>query len=195
MDSLHPWIDTDEVRRLAARLMKPSHNPEVAMTDAGFDEGFVGFDVDSPASKTTEAVADFQEHSPITIAPVPVMVPVPEMTAATPREPYDERFHAFHNWMSAQFSVSEIFILDSQGEVIFNSGVHDRLCSLVRGLASAPHKPTANVRLKITATRTLEIIPVEITSGRILLGALVPKALSVVAVQSVMTELAKTANA
>ncbi|MBC8127994.1 MAG: hypothetical protein H8M99_12705, partial [Gloeobacteraceae cyanobacterium ES-bin-144] len=43
MDPIYPWLDPIEVRRLAERLMKPDHEPSMAVTDAGFGEGFVGY--------------------------------------------------------------------------------------------------------------------------------------------------------
>ena len=72
MDPLHPWIDADEVRRLAARLMKPSRDPDVSVADAGFDEGFVGFAANRPAAATPAP----PPVSPPPPPPAPVQTPV-----------------------------------------------------------------------------------------------------------------------
>ena len=63
MDPIYPWLDPIEVRRLADRLMMPNREPAVTVTDAGFDEGFVGY-----ASEQTVPQA-----APISPPPPPVV--------------------------------------------------------------------------------------------------------------------------
>jgi hypothetical protein len=199
MDPLHPWIDADEVRRLAARLMKPSRDPEVSVADAGFDEGFVGFAANR-ASVTAPAPPPVpQQPPPPPPAPVPTPVtkPASEPSPAAARGPFLERIRQFRDWMDGQFSASGIFILDREGAVIFDENGHNRLHFLARSLALASRRPgttAANVHVKIGAATTLEVIPVETAYGCLVLGAVVPEALPPAAVQSVMTALAEIAK-
>jgi hypothetical protein len=198
MDPLHPWIDADEVRRLAARLMKPSRDPDVSVADAGFDEGFVGFAANRPAAATPAPPVVSQETPP---PPAPVRSPVttsaPESSPAAARGPFLKRIRQFRDWMGGRFSASGIFILDREGAVIFDENGHNRLHFLARSLALASRRPgttAANVHVKIGAATTLEVIPVETAYGCLVLGAVVPEALPPAAVQSVMTALAEIAK-
>jgi hypothetical protein len=196
MDPLHPWIDADEVRRLAARLMKPSRDPEVSVADAGFDEGFVGF----AANRATAPAPAPKPVSPPPPAPVkPPVTPAPaaETSPAAARGPFLERIRRLRDWMGTQFSASGIFILDREGAVIFDENGHNRLHFLARSLALASRRPgttAANVHVKIGSATTLEVIPVETAYGCLVLGAVVPEALPPAAVQSVMTALAEIAK-
>lgn len=198
MDPLHPWIDADEVRRLAARLMKPSRDPDVSVADAGFDEGFVGFAANRPAA-TAPAPPPVSQQPPPPAAPVPAPVtpPAPESSPAAARGPFLERIRSFRDWMGGQYAASGIFILDREGAVIFDENGHNRLHFLARSLALASRRPgttAANVHVKIGAATTLEVIPVETAYGCLVLGAIVPEALPPAAVQSVMTALAEIAK-
>jgi hypothetical protein len=191
MDPLHPWIDADEVRRLAMRLMKAPREPEVSVADAGFDEGFVGF----AANRPTDVAAAPPPVSPP--PPPPVTPPAPDPSPTTARGPFLERIRSFRDWMGAQYAASGIFILDREGAVIFDENGHNRLHFLARSLALASRRPgttAANVHVKIGAATTLEVIPVETAYGCLVLGALVPEALPPAAVQSVMTALAEIAK-
>ena len=200
MDPLHPWIDADEVRRLAARLMKPSRDPEVSVADAGFDEAFVGFATNRAA---TPAPAPKPVLSPPPLAPTPPVKPpvtpppVAEPSPAAARGPFLERIRRLRDWMGTQYSASGIFILDREGVVIFDENGHNRLHFLARSLALASRRPgttAANVHVKIGSATTLEVIPVETAYGCLVLGAVVPEALPPAAVQSVMTALAEIAK-
>jgi hypothetical protein len=187
MDPLHPWIDADEVRRLAARLMNPSRDPEVRIADAGFDESFVGFAANRGAAP---APAPNPANPP---PPLPSAEPSP----AAARGPFLERIRLLRDWMGTQFSASGIFILDREGTVIFDESGHNRLHFLARSLALASRRPgtsAANVNVKIGSATTLEVIPVETAYGCLVLGAVVPEALPPTAVQSVMSALAEVAK-
>jgi hypothetical protein len=199
MDPLHPWIDADEVRRLAMRLMKAPREPEVSVADAGFDEGFVGFAANRPTD-VAPAPPPVSRETPPSSAKValPVAPPAPEPSpTTTARGPFLVRIRSFRDWMGAQHAASGIFILDREGAVIFDENGHNRLHFLARSLALASRRPgttAANVHVKIGAATTLEVIPVETAYGCLVLGAVVPQALPPAAVQSVMTALAEVAK-
>ncbi len=91
-----------------------------------------------------------------------------------------------------------MFILDRQGEVIYDESHHGRLHFLARSLALAPRRPgsfAGYVHIKIRAGATLEVIPVETPNGYLILGAVVPGALSPAAVTAVMEAMILVAGA
>ncbi|HSP43004.1 MAG TPA: hypothetical protein VLO11_09045, partial [Luteolibacter sp.] len=73
MDPLRSWVDADEVRRLAARLIEPARDAAAPMDtgEAGFDEGFVGFTGERPAAV----------EAPVVTAPTPSPAAAPEPSA------------------------------------------------------------------------------------------------------------------
>lgn len=194
MDPVYPWIDPIEVRRMADRLMKPNREPGVTVTDAGFDEGFVGYGTDSVS----------RPHTPPPLPPAaPLMHETVAEVSAQPespfmaRGPFLDRIKRFRGWMHQNFAATEIFILDREGAVIFDESHHGRLHFLARSLALASRRPgvlAGNVHVKIGAGATLEVIPVETAYGSLVLGAVVPESLSPVSVSTVMDALARVAS-
>ena len=188
MDPLQSWVDADEVRRLAARLIEPVRDPATAIPpgEPGFDEGFVGFAggrAETPAPKP-----------PAPPPPGPAFetreTPAPAPQSA--RGPFLEKIRRFREWMGSEFGAAGVFILDREGAVIFDDGMHGRLHFLARSLALASRRPgagTGNVHVKIGATTTLEVIPVETAYGCLVLGAVVPSSLPPEAVKTVMQAL------
>lgn len=217
MDPINPWLDPVEVRRMAERLMRPVRDPAVAVSDAGFDEAFVGYasnrsavpPVAQAAVETPPAAvsAPVQADVPARIVGPPVESPPPALEPVTPepvfetiassaRGPFLDRIHRFRDWMRHHFAATGIFILDREGSVIFDESNHGRLHFLARSLALASRRPgssAGNVHVKIGAAATLEVIPVETAYGCLVLGAVVPEALSPAAVSAVMEALTQVA--
>lgn len=203
MDPIYPWLDPVEVRRLAEGLMRPHRESPVSVTDAGFDEGFVGY-----ASQGCEPVAAVAMVAPVVVTPPRVAgaevaevaeLTVPEVEAPVQtgaRGPFLDRITRFRDWMRQQFGASGVFILDREGAVIFDESSHGRLHFMARSLALASRRPGAsggNVHVKIGAGATLEVIPVETAYGCLVLGAVVPESLppsSVAAVMDALTQVA-----
>lgn len=222
MDPINPWLDPVEVRRMAERLMRPVRDPAVSVSDAGFDEAFVGYasgrsvtaappahvgDVPAPVAQQAIAPPPLVQDVPARIvgplveAPPPVVEPaqsepVQETIASSARGPFLDRIHRFRDWMRHHFAATGIFILDREGSVIFDESNHGRLHFLARSLALASRRPgssAGNVHVKIGAAATLEVIPVETAYGCLVLGAVVPEALSPTAVNAVMEALTQVA--
>lgn len=214
MDPIYPWLDPIEVRRLADRLMKPGYEPAMIVTDAGFDEGFVGYatsqnfhsagpqlqvtpPVDSPfqAAPSPHPAQPAPADSPFQAVPEP---PAPrENPSTTARGPFLDRITRFRDWMRHNFSATGIFILDREGAVIFDESSHGRLHFLARSLALASRRPGAsggNVHVKIGAGATLEVIPVETAYGCLVLGAVVSEPLTPPSVNAVMDALSLVAS-
>lgn len=199
MDPINPWLDPVEVRRLAERLMRPVRNPAATVTDAGFDEAFVGYATDRPASPAPpqqQAVPARVVGPPVEAPPPPAPEPVRETIASSARGPFLDRIHRFRDWMRHHFAATGIFILDREGSVIFDESNHGRLHFLARSLALASRRPgstAGNVHVKIGAGATLEVIPVDTAYGCLVLGAVVPEALQPEAVSAVMEALTMVA--
>ena len=214
MDPIYPWLDPVEVRRLAEGLMKPGRETPLTISDAGFDEAFVGYASDRttpPAAPISPAPLQAAPPPPtIEVPPPPVSAPAapeptPEPVAAEPapspgqtsaRGPFLDRITRFRDWMRHQFSATGIFILDREGSVIFDESTHGRLHFLARSLALASRRPGSsggNVHVKIGAGATLEVIPVDTAYGCFVLGAVVPESLSPASVNAVMEALSQVA--
>ena len=153
------------------------------------------------------AVTDMSSPAPPVLEPAPVPVPVPvvervvappvEETKAVVRIPFQESVIRFRDWMRENFAATGIFILDREGEVLFEDGHQGRLHFLARSLAIAPRSPSVgpgNVHVKIGAGSMLEIIPVDSPHGRMVLGVVVPEALVPSSVGVVMDALSQIAS-
>lgn len=208
MDPIYPWLDPVEVRRLADRLMKPNREPSVSVSDAGFDDGFVGFANEQPPQAVFIAVPSTPAPQPAQviepalprIAP-PDLSPPPPLSASetrtTARGPFLDKINRFRDWMRHNFSATGIFILDREGAVIFDESSHGRLHFMARSLALASRRPgssSGNVHVKIGAGATLEVIPVETAYGCLVLGAVVAEPLDPPSVTAVMEALMQVAS-
>ncbi len=149
------------------------------------------------------AVTDMSSPAPPVLEPAPVPVvervvaPPVEETKAVVRIPFQESVIRFRDWMRENFAATGIFILDREGEVLFEDGHQGRLHFLARSLAIAPRSPSVgpgNVHVKIGAGSMLEIIPVDSPHGRMVLGAVVPEALVPSSVMVVMDALSQIAS-
>lgn len=221
MDPVNPWLDPVEVRRLAERLIRPVRDTALTVSDAGFDDAFVGYAAGRPSAPPNPAPAPVQVIPARVVAPAEEPPPLPPRPAApaqpeppqqgpapapatppvqpattTVRGPFLDRIQRFRDWMHHHFAASGIFILDREGAVIFDESHHGRLHFLARSLALASRRPgssTSNVHVKIGAAATLEVIPVDTAYGTLVLGAVVPEALQPNAVSAVMEALSQVA--
>lgn len=220
MDPINPWVDANEVRRLAERLLIPSSQPDPNVRDAGFDSEFIGFASERPSAPLQPPPAPRPPAPEITVPaypapPVTQAAPVPSAAPAAPtpspaspfqavveprttvRGPFLDRITRFRDWFVNEFSATGMFLLDREGSVIFDESGNTRLHSLARNLALAsrkPGSPPANVHLKIGTRATLEVIPVETAYGYLVLGAIVPDTLPPAAIAEVMDALVKAAS-
>lgn len=56
MDSIHPWLDADELKQLAESLMQGDRRPAAPVdNEAAFGDGFVGFAADAPNPPAADA--------------------------------------------------------------------------------------------------------------------------------------------
>ena len=191
MESIDPWIDTAEVRRLAERLMTPSHRPAVALTEAGFEADFQGYTTPGPAVVESRSVTPAPAGESVSQA-------APEPLPSVASSPFLNIVRHFCGWMHENFSAKEIFILDRKGEVVFDESHHGRLHFPARGMALSSRRPGSSaeyVHIKIHAGATLEVIPIETADSYLVLGAVVPKPLSPAAITAVKEAMILLAGA
>jgi hypothetical protein len=118
------------------------------------------------------------------------------VAAEAPRGPFLQRVQRLREWLREQFSVRGMFLLDADGAVIFDDGVHEKLQALARNLAQASRVTSgagSNVHVKVGAESTLEVIPADTHYGLIVLGAVVPRAVSPRGVALIVDALGRTA--
>lgn len=187
-DPIYPWLDPIEVRRLAEGLMKPHREPPVTVSDAGFDDGFVGYASDRPSAPAPRPTVEGPARAAVG--------PIQQESTTMARGPFLDRITRFRNWLHDQFGATGIFILDREGAVIFDESSHGRLHFLARSLALASRRQGAssgNVHVKIGAGATLEVIPVDTAYGCLVLGAVVAESLPPASVAAVMEALSQVA--
>ena len=195
MDPVNPWLDPVEVRRLAERLLRPVTDATAAVSDAGFDDAFIGYATSAP--KTADHAPRPSVESSTVRTPPPVFQPVSETIPSTARGPFLDRVHRFRDWMRQHFAATGLFILVREGAVIFDESSHGRLHFLARSLAQASRKPggsAGNVHVKVGAEAILEVIPLDTPYGWMVLGAVVPNALSPAAIAIVIDALLQVAS-
>jgi hypothetical protein len=192
MDTINPWLDPNEVRQLAEKLIRPAEQTQLVSKDPGFDTSFVGFvDTDEPATEFTAPQIPAEPQKPIAVASQPIVKVTPAAQVTTVS---DSRFVNFRNWLTDHFGAKEIFILDHTGAVIFDESHHGRLHFIARDLilqAGQPH----NVRVKFGPSANLELIPCENPKSLVILGALFPNSLSKEQISSIREALGKSLSA
>lgn len=216
MDTINPWLDPSEVRHLAEKLLRPVAPAKINAADPGFNDTFVGF---TPQNKENVNTQEDQNTSTQRLPAIPTSnqepapehqpeaefqpvhpAPAPEIQANTPpQDPsqarFLERIHIFRDWLAQHFKASEIFILDADGNVIFDESGHGRLHSMACNLA-ATSDSLGNIHVKIGPSSILEVLPCNTAHGRIILGTLVPDTLPphhVQAINEVLTQAASPA--
>jgi hypothetical protein len=116
--------------------------------------------------------------SPVPITPpVPIANPIPATPAPAPTL---ERLVHFRAIMQQHFGTKGLFILDKDGNAIFDDADHGKLYFMARSLALASKNQQddiGNVHVRVGSTTTLVVIPAETLLGKIVLGFLVDHAI------------------
>lgn len=190
MDTVLPWVDPGEMRRLAEALLSVAAHESRAPDDAGFGGNFIGFAESAQRPQiqleqvVTAAPAAMRPPLPLTTVAMQATVGTAPSTHAAPvkvRGQFLERIDRFRDGLHGHFAVKGVFILDKDGSVIFDDGDHSRLHFIARSLAIAAKKSSdgpGNVHVKAGSTRMLEVIPIDNVFGRIVLGLLVEQPLA-----------------
>ncbi len=194
-DIINPWLDPVEVRRLAEGLMTSHRDPAATINNPGFDGKFVGFLADN---STPPPLPKTQPANEIAPKQTTAMAQNHPPNATTAHGLLLERIIHFKSWMHEQFGATGTFIIDQDGNVVFDDGNHAHLYFLARSLANAPLTQGAssgNVHMKINAETILEVIPVATAHGHLVLCTAVIESLSPTSVNAVMKALYQAASA
>lgn len=165
MDSINPWIDLGETRRMAERLMATPRDPEVKHSA---DDILAGFPLEIPDD------GGFAES--VKAAPPAVGHPVAR-PATTPGIPDQDEVHAGARAKTREaFHALAIMMVDRGGQLLFSEGPFDAFHFALRDLAAATDTAPVARRLKVGASASMEAIPVLTDQGTHWLGVVLPKA-------------------
>lgn len=213
MDPIEPWIDADEVRRMAQRLTAPvAKAPTNAPVDPGFGpgfEGFIGSDrkedsspplqkshpeprpaPETPTERPAQSVPVVERHSEDEPKPFLISQPAPsrEADVSGERGPLVARMEKFRQWLAEKVDARGMFVLDREGSPVIDDPVYGKLHFLARSLAQA-YRPSnggaGNVHVKIGSDAYLAVVPVKTDFGALVLGAVLPEPLEASAVESI----------
>ncbi len=195
IDPSPPFTAIGKIPREPAPTLEPVPTPEpVPMLEPE----------PTPEPEPSTAKQDPTSEPALRREPPPIAIKIEETTADSSPDPAIlalgpplARIQRFRDWMAHHFEATGIFILDRDGTVIFDESSHGRLHFLARSLALSSRRPgttAGNVHVKIGAGATLEVIPVETANGSLVLGAVVPTALSPTAIAAVMQALSEIAS-
>lgn len=173
IDSVHAWLDPEQVRRLAASLADHApadHGPETP-SEAGFAADFVGFTPDSAAPCATPTGL---QASPIRQVEIPLAERIARIAAD----------------LVARSAAEGVFVIDATGEVLFGASAHPEFHFSARAMATEPGaSPTRRVQLKVGPVHHLELIPASTRSGRVVLGAVLPGRIPTAEVEALVRHL------
>jgi hypothetical protein len=184
MNPIDTWVDTDEVRRLAERLMSPDRQTRPNIEESGFDDAFVGFAEVKPAAPAISQVAATPPPAPAPKATVPTQTHTALAAEKSPTAP--SAFNELAVWLRQQFGASAVFVVNLDGSVLHDEGCA-HLHFAARGMAlnwkiRGAVKP---VRLLVHAGSYLELIPLDHPQGRLILGIIVPQPINPTSLESI----------
>jgi len=185
MNPIDTWVDTDEVRRLAERLMSPDRQTRPKIQESGFDDSFVGF---AEAKTTTPTISQVAATKPPPALAPKAAVPTQTHTAlAAEKSPAaPSTFNGLAIWLHQKFGASAVFVVNLDGSVLHDEGC-THLHFAARGMAlnwkiRGAVKP---VRLLVHAGSYLELIPLDHPQGRLILGIIVPQPINPTTLESI----------
>lgn len=179
MNPIDTWIDTDEVRRLAERLMSPERQAPAIVRESGFNDSFEGFaDVSQITPPAVSSPAPAAKIAPPAIQPAVTSVTLPKPALENPLATSAE-FSALAGSLHKDHGASAVFMINQDGSVLHDEGCA-HLHFAARGMAlNWKLGDSANpVRLLIHAGSYLELIPVSRSQGRLILGMIVTQPVS-----------------
>ena len=184
MNPIDTWVDTDEVRRLAERLMSPDRQARPNIQESGFDDSFVGFAEAKPAAPAIKQAAPTPPPAPTPQAPAPTATHTALADAKTPATP--SAFKGLAAWLHQQCGASAVFVVNLEGSVLHDEG-YAHLHFAARGMAlNWKIRDTVKpVRLLVHAGSYLELIPLNHPQGRLILGIIVPQPINPTTLDSI----------
>jgi len=198
MDPINPWLDADEVRKLAESLMPARTLPAASINDAGFNDAFVGFAAPDPVVAPAAALIP----APV-IAPAPAATPAPVVVSPAPSAAPVTIPASFSSAASLQGFQSKIqqshraeclFIIDQTGKAVFGEDHYPQFHFIARSLTQNTERrafPKGHIHIKIGPAQTLEIIPLQLPNRAWVAGIIVPQPLPTETISQWVSELTR----
>jgi hypothetical protein len=178
MDSVQPWVDAGEVRRLAEALMAVPTSVQGAANEAGYTQEFEGYAVEIPATSTPTSAVEPAAAAAVGVSTSPPALPQVAQ-ASMVEAPYTPRLRQYVEWICSRGPVLGLFILHHESRVIFDSGDHARYHFMARSLAQAAQRQQqAHVQMKIGAADLLEVLCAETAIGPLVVGLIMNQSLT-----------------
>jgi len=192
MNPIDTWIDTDEVRRLAERLMSPERKARPVARETGFNDSFIGFaDLDHAAPPPASNPAPVAKNPMLAPASTAPSMTLPKPAALKPLS-ISADFTALAAWLHQDKGASAVFVMNVDGSLL-----HDESCAhlhfAARGMAlnwKLGDSPNP-VRLLIHAGNYLELIPVNHPQGRLILSIVATQPLSLPTLAAIREKASK----
>lgn len=134
-----------------------------------------------------EAAADSGRGEPVEPVPAADLTEVVPMQRAEPAVavPSQARLQVFGDWLRSAVGASYFFVIDRSGGVLIDEvkspKIHRIACTLAQAsYSTARHSggpEPGNLHAKISADAVLEVVPVNSSSGPLILGIIVPRSL------------------
>jgi hypothetical protein len=174
MNPIDTWVDTDEVRRLAERLMSPDRQTRPNIQESGFDDSFVGFAEAKPAAPVVATAAPTPPPAPAPKAAAPPQTHTALAAEKSPAAP--SAFNGLAAWLHQQYGASAVFVVNLDGTVLLDEGcAHLHFAARGMALNWKIRDAIKPVRLLVHAGSYLELIPLNHPQGRLILGIIVPQ--------------------
>ena len=184
MNPIDTWVDTDEVRRLAERLMSPDRQARPNIQESGFDDSFVGFAEAKPVAPAIKQAAPTPPPAPTPQAPAPTATHTALADAKTPATP--SAFKGLAAWLHQQCGASAVFVVNLDGGVLHDEGcAHLHFAARGMALNWKVRDAVKPVRLLVHAGSYLELIPLNHPQGRLILGIIVPQPINPTTLDSI----------
>ncbi|MEO1858250.1 MAG: hypothetical protein ABGY95_12915 [Rubritalea sp.] len=155
MDSLNPWLDVDELDRLAKALMAPAEAQQYKKAEAPKSEGLIR----SSASKVLAKASEIAKRAGV-IAPVVRQAALPELV----------------EWLNTHARCLGLCVVDRDGDVLQAAMPNDEWTQLTVSAATTGHRldegKSHSLRLKVAAGSFLQFISVVTARGPLLVGLL-----------------------
>jgi len=155
MDSINPWLDVDELNRLAKALMAPADAQQPTNPEASKTEGLIP----SSVSKVLAKASEMAKRAGV-ITPVVRKAALPELG----------------DWLNVHARCQGLCVVDRDGDVLQAAMPNDEWTKLTVLAATTGHPlekgKSPSLRLKVAAGSFLQFIGVMTARGPLLVGLL-----------------------
>ncbi|MEJ6573354.1 MAG: hypothetical protein QNL01_08110 [Akkermansiaceae bacterium] len=211
--------DTDPVARQLSPAVGPSDAqvtpPDLIYSDQSGDREEPATPQSQPTEHSFQPESEVEpsgaQYSPAQQVPAEPIAPSPpeiedthkpvNTDRAVARSPFLSRLQQFSSILRRDLNAKAMFLIDNEGQVLLDEVENPKLIQVARTLANASYRASrqtvgaaavGNLHVKIGASATLEVVPVESSYGLLILGAIFPAPLGAERVMQVAELLYKT---